>query len=151
MNFREWSYPSTTPAAALWIRLATGGVFLSEGIQKFLFPLTLGVGRFARIGIPRPEILAPFVGSVEIVCGSLLIIGLLTRLSTIPLLGVITVAIGTTKIPILVHQGFWAMAHEARTDFAMLCGLLYLLSAGPGSLSLDRYWARPDPVSKDAR
>jgi len=79
---------------------------------------------------------------VEIVCGSLLILGLLTRLSTIPLLGVITVAIGTTKIPMLVHQGFWAMAHEARTDFAMLCGLLFLLAAGPGPLSLDRYWSR---------
>ncbi|HUJ32751.1 MAG TPA: DoxX family protein [Candidatus Acidoferrum sp.] len=128
---------STAPKSVILIRLIVGWVFLSEGIQKFLFPAALGVGRFVKIGIPDPQILAPFVGVVEILCGSLLIIGLLTRLAAIPLLGVISVAIWTTKIPMLAKQGFWAMAHEARTDFCMVLGLVFLLIAGAGSLSLD--------------
>lgn len=127
---------STTPAAAL-IRLMVGAVFFSEGAQKFLFPDALGVGRFTKIGIPAPHFFAPFVGSVEIVCGALLILGLLTRLAAIPLLINISVAILTTKIPMLSKSGLWATLHEARTDYCMLLGLLFLLVAGSGAFSLD--------------
>lgn len=109
------------------IRLMVGAVFLSEGIQKFLFPEQLGVGRFLKIGLPSAEWLAPMVGAFEVACGSLLLLGLWTRWAVIPLLGVILTAIVTTKLPILMHQGFWKMAHEARTDYAMLMGLLFLL------------------------
>lgn len=125
------------PAATLLIRLLTGVVFLSEGIQKFLFPADQGAGRFAKIGIPSPEILAPFVGVVEIVGGALLLAGLLTRLAAIPLIIDMIVAIATTKIPILLKDGFWKMAHEARTDWSMLMGCLFLLLVGAGRRSLD--------------
>src|ERR1019366_103535 len=118
---------------ALLIRLLTGGVFLLEGIKKFILPADWGVGRFIRIGIWHPSLTAPFVGAVEIVCGSVLLIGLFTRLAAIPLLIDISVAIVTTKIPILVSKGFWPMEAEARTDYAMLMGLLYLLLAGAGA------------------
>lgn len=128
---------STAPKSVVLIRLIVGWVFLSEGIQKFLFPAALGVGRFVKIGIPDAEIMAPFVGVVEIFCGALLIVGLLTRLATIPLLCVISVAIWTTKVPMLAKQGFWAMVHEARTDFCMVFGLLFLLIVGAGRLALD--------------
>jgi putative oxidoreductase len=128
---------STAPVSVILIRLMVGGIFLSEGIQKFLFPTTLGVGRFMQIGIPHPQIMAPFVGGVEILFGALLILGLFTRLATIPLLVVISVAIWTTKVPVLWKQGFWAMAHEARTDFSMVFGLVFLLIVGAGRLSLD--------------
>jgi putative oxidoreductase len=125
------------PPATVLVRLAVGAIFLSEGIQKFLYPAALGVGRFAKIGIPAPTVTAPFVGVVEIVCGALLIVGLLTRLAAIPLLIDIGVAIATTKIPMLTKSGFWATAHEARTDYAMLLGLIFLVIVGPGPLSLD--------------
>ena len=125
------------PAAVLLVRLLVGPVFLSEGIQKFLFPAALGVGRFTKIGIPAPEVMAPFVGVVEIVFGLLLIVGLLTRLATIPLLIDIVVAIATTKIPMLLRDGFWKTAHEARTDYAMLLGLIFLLLVGSGPLAID--------------
>ncbi len=131
-----------TAQALILIRVLVGWVFVSEGVQKFLFPAQLGLGRFAKIGIPSPQIMAPFVGTVEIVCGSLLLIGLFTRLATIPLLGVILVAIATTKIPMIAKTGMWSMLHEARTDFSMLLGLLFLLVTGAGSLSLD---ARRNP------
>src|SRR5690242_3546472 len=85
----------------LLIRLMVGAVFFSEGVQKFLFPAKLGVGRFAKIGIPLPEFFGPFVGSVEIVFGLALICGFLTRLACLPLLMDITVAILTTKVPML--------------------------------------------------
>jgi len=109
------------------IRLMVGLVFLSEGIQKFLFPAEVGVGRFEKIGIPSPEILAPFVGVVEITCGAAILLGWRIRLVSIPLLINMAVAILTTKLPILLNQGFWKMAHESRTDFSMVMGLLFLL------------------------
>jgi len=90
--------------AIILIRLLVGWVFVAEGIQKFIFPDALGVGRFIKIGIPAPQIMAPFVGVVEIVFGTTILIGLLTRLSTIPLLIDMAVAISTTKIPMLLHD-----------------------------------------------
>jgi uncharacterized membrane protein YphA (DoxX/SURF4 family) len=117
-----------------------GAIFLSEGIQKFLFPDALGVGRFIKIGILAPEFMAPFVAILEISCGMLVLVGLLARLAAIPLIITMLVAIATTKIPILLKSGFWAMAHEARTDFAMLLGCLFLLIVGAGTGSLDANW-----------
>ena len=124
------------------IRLAVGAVFLTEGIQKFLFPDALGAGRFTKIGIPAPEVMAPFVGVFEIGCGVLLMLGLLTRLAAIPLIIDMLVAIATTKIPILLKSGFWALAHEARTDYTMLLGCLFFLIVGAGRWSMDAHLAR---------
>src|SRR5688572_2941356 len=130
---------SQAPPSVILIRLLVGAVFLSEGIQKFMFPAELGVGRFAKIGLPMPEFLGPFVGSFEIACGSLVLIGLLTRLAVIPLLVIMAVALATTKWPMLAAQGFWHMAHESRTDWSMTLGSLFLLIVGPGP-SLDARW-----------
>lgn len=140
------------PAAVVLIRTMVGVVFLSEGLQKFLFPEQLGVGRFTRIGIPSPEVMGPFVGIVEIVCGSLVLLGLATRLAAVPLLINISVAILSTKVPIILGHGFWgfqlpklasygwwSMLHEARTDFSMWLGLVYLLIVGGGAWSIDRW------------
>jgi putative oxidoreductase len=128
---------TNAPRATILIRLLVGGVFLAEGIQKFLFPAALGVGRFVKIGIPAPQFFAPFVGVVEIVCGTLLIIGFITRRAAILLLIDISVAIATTKIPMLSRAGFWSTVHEARTDYCMLLGLVFLLLVGSGPLSID--------------
>ena len=136
---------SKAPSATVLIRILVGWVFLSEGVQKFLFPSALGVGRFAKIGIPAPQFFGPFVGVVEIVCGALLIVGFLTRFASIPLLVDILVAIAITKIPMLSQAGFWGMMHEARTDFCMLLGLIFLLLVGSGTLSFDdRLSRQPD-------
>jgi uncharacterized membrane protein YphA (DoxX/SURF4 family) len=89
------------------VRLLAGGVFLSEGIQKFLYPAELSAGRFAKIGVPAPQITGPLVGVCEVPCGTLLIIGLLTRLVAIVPLIDISVAIISTKIPVLLGHGFW--------------------------------------------
>jgi putative oxidoreductase len=133
---------SKAPSATVLIRVMVGWVFLSEGIQKFLFPAALGVGRFAKTGIPAPQFFAPFVGVVEMVCGAALIAGLMTRLASIPLLIDILVAIATTKIPMLSKAGFWGMMHEARTDFCMLLGLIFLLIVGSVTLSFDERLSR---------
>ena len=125
------------PLAKFFVRLLVGSVFFTEGIQKFLFPDALGVGRFIKIGIGHPEIMAPFVGAVEIMFGALLIVGLFARLSTIPLLIDITVAICTTKLPMLHQSGLWATAHESRVDWSMLLGLLAILLMGAGRWSID--------------
>mgnify|MGYP001416556803 CR=1 FL=1 len=144
------------PAPVLLVRIMVGTVFLSEGIQKFLYPASVGAGRFESIGLPSPEFLAVFVACFEIVCGVLIVFGLLTRLAAIPTLIIMIVAIVTTKIPLLLghaywglslrdasEYGFWTMAHEMRTDWAMLLGSLFLILVGGGRWSLDAKLARP--------
>jgi putative oxidoreductase len=130
-------------------------VFLPEGIQKLAFPDVLGAGRFTKIGIPFPEIMGPFVGVVETVCGLLIILGLLTRLAAVPLIIIMIVALVSTKLPILLGHdfgifhlgdikrlGFWSAMHEARADLTMLLGCVYLLIVGAGRWSLDARLAR---------
>lgn len=124
------------------IRLMVGAVFLSEGIQKFLFPDELGAGRFAKIGLPSPEFLGSFVGTFEILCGALVLIGLITRFASIPLIIIMLVAIATTKAEVLADKGFWEMLHGSRTDWAMLLGSIFLLINGGGLWSLDKRMAR---------
>ncbi len=131
------AWTGRTAKAILLIRILVGWVFLSEGIQKFLFPAALGAGRFAKIGIPEPQVMAPFVGVVEIVCGILLIVGLFTRLASVPLLIDICVALYSTKIVIFAKNGLWSTLHEARTDVSMMLGLVFLLLVGGGTWSLD--------------
>ena len=146
---------TTAPAATVLVRFIVGWGFLSEGILKFDSAWGLGVARFTDIGIPAPEIMAPFVGVVEIACGGLLIAGFLTRLAAVALWINISVAILSTKVPILLghgywgftlpklpHYGFWSMMHEARTDLSMWMGLLFLLIVGAGSISVDRLLTR---------
>jgi uncharacterized membrane protein YphA (DoxX/SURF4 family) len=130
-------------------------VFLSEGIQKFLYPDALGVGRFVKIGIPAPELMGPFVGVVEAVGGISLLLGLLTRLGALPLAIDMVLAIASTKVPILIGRGYlsfakpsgskaglWSMLHEARTDLSMLLCCAFLFLVGAGSLSLDAFLMR---------
>lgn len=119
------------------IKLMVGAVFLSEGIQKFLFPELRGAGRFKRIGLPEPEFLGYFVGSFEVLCGALLLAGLLTRLAAIPLIIIMLVAIATTKAEVLAAEGFWSMMHGSRTDWSMLLGSIFLLIKGGGKWSVD--------------
>jgi putative oxidoreductase len=122
---------------ALLVRLIVGLVFLTEGIQKFLFPELLGPGRFLKIGFSNADFWAYFTATFEILCGILLLIGLITRLASIPLLIIMVTAFVTTKWPLLMSKGFWPMAHEYRTDFAMTILLIYLLIYGSGNISID--------------
>lgn len=119
------------------IRLMVGVVFLSEGIQKFLFAQQLGAGRFEKIGLPYHDFFGPFVGSVEIVCGLLILIGLLTRIASVPLIVIILVALATTKTSVYVNDGFWELLHGSRTDWAMLLGSSFLLISGSGRWAID--------------
>lgn len=154
-----------TSKTTVLIRLMVGAVFLSEGIQKFLYPAMRGVGRFESMGFPNPEFVGNFVGVFEIVGASLVLFGLFTRGGALITLTIMTVAIGVTKFPIasgasfgpfvlrdLSTYGFWSMAHEMRTDFAMWLGSLFLLISGGGYWALDarllsRWYAQPlDPV-----
>jgi putative oxidoreductase len=141
---------SNAPAATLLIRFVVGLVFVSEGVQKFLYPDEVGAGRFAKIPIPNPESTASIVGFFEILCGVLVIVGLFTRFAALPLIAVMLTALLTTKLPILLgsefmgfsvrkvsYYGIWGFLHESRTDLAMLFSALFLLLAGAGKWSID--------------
>jgi putative oxidoreductase len=151
----EWLFrpPLTAPRAALLVRLMTGGVFLSEGILKFVYT-NQGVGRFAKLGLPFPEFTATCIGTLEIVGGLLLLCGLATRLFAILFIVEMIIAIATTKISLYFGTsplplppspptiGWWAVLHESRSDWAQLLTSGFLLIAGPGPWSLDDAWQR---------
>ncbi|MDZ7780659.1 MAG: DoxX family protein [Gemmatimonadota bacterium] len=152
------SDPHAAHGATPLIRVMVGAVFLAEGIQKFVYPGSRGPGRFESMGFPWPDFTAAFVGVFEVVCGAMLLVGLLTRVAAIPTLVIMMVAIVTTKIPILFGQGFgpfpvrelstyglFSMAHEMRTDWSMLLGSLFLVVAGSGPWSVDAVLRRRTP------
>jgi len=128
---------TTAPPSILLVRAVVGAVFLLEGTLKFVDPQGFGAARFMKIGIPFAAFMAPFDGVFEIACGLGLAAGLLTRLSAVPMIVNMLVAIASTKVPLLVHEGFFKAAHEARLDFTMLFGCVFMLLAGGGPLSLD--------------
>jgi uncharacterized membrane protein YphA (DoxX/SURF4 family) len=146
--------PENGPRSIVLIRIMAGGVFLWEGVLKFVFPMSLGVRRFLLIGLPAPALLAPAIGALEIVTGTLLIVGLLTRPAAVLLIADIIVAIVTTKIPLFLGTsplplppvapqiGFWALLHESRSDYAQLLFTLFLLVAGPGRWAIDAHLTR---------
>jgi uncharacterized membrane protein YphA (DoxX/SURF4 family) len=154
MNTQKFLHTDAQSTTIL-IRIMVGAVFFVEGIQKFLYPEMRGPGRFVKIGFPEPEILGNLVGFLEVAAGILLLMGLLTRGAALTTLLIMTVAIITTKIPIgfgesfgpfvlrdLKTYGFWSMAHEMRTDFAMWLGFLFLMIRGGGRWSVDRYLSK---------
>jgi putative oxidoreductase len=145
--------PVSAPKATVLVRLMAGGVFLWEGILKFVYT-NQGVGRFTKIGIPAPHVTAVFVGVLEIVGGILLITGFLTRLISIPFVIEMLVAMATTKIALYLgtsplplppappQVGIWAVFHEIRSDYAQIMSVLFLGIVGPGPWSLDAVLAR---------
>lgn len=145
--------PTDAPAATLLVRLMAGGVFLSEGILKFVYT-NQGVGRFTKLGLPLPELTANFIGCLEIVGGLMLLTGLLTRAIAIPFIIEMIVAMLATKVglyfgtsplpmpPSPPKVGFWAVMHEIRSDYAQIMCSWFLLVVGPGPWSLDAYLQR---------
>ena len=150
--------PVTAPASVLVLRLMAGGVFLWEGIMKFMY-VSLGVGRFTKLGMPFPHFTADFVAYLEIFGGLLLISGLFTRLITAPFIIEMIVAILSTKISMFLGRsplalppsppqiGLGAVLHEVRSEYAQLMTVLFLLINGPGALSLDALF-RKEPEKR---
>ena len=140
--------PTDGPKSTLILRLMAGGVFLWEGILKFVYA-NQGVGRFTKLGIPSPHLTATFIGYLEIVGGLLLLTGLMTRLIAIPFIAEMIVAILSTKISLYLgtshlplppsppQVGLWAVLHEIRSEYAQLLTVIFLLVNGPGKWSLD--------------
>jgi putative oxidoreductase len=132
------SRPPSAWALLPLVRLMVGWIFLFAGLRKFLEPVAMGPGRFAELGLPSPEVLAPIVGAFEIVCGLMLILGLFVRVAAIPLIVIMVFAIGITKVPDLAVEGIVAVLHAARLELTMIMAAAYLVAAGGGPYSLDR-------------
>jgi hypothetical protein len=89
--------PLEGPRSILLVRIGVGLIFFTQGILKYIDP-NMGVARFTRIGFPHPYLTAHFVGTFEVLCGLLLLLGLWTRLASIPLL------IERLRLPVGMHQ-----------------------------------------------
>lgn len=148
-RFRVFALNTVNDNRTIFPRLAVGLIFLSEGIQKFLFPALLGPGRFEKIGFFHPAFWANFTGIFEIICGTLVLAGLFVRLASVPLLIIMITAFVTTKWPLLVTRGFWPFAHDYRTDFAMTLLLIYLLIYNGGRWSLNSIFFETGKNRKD--
>lgn len=154
LNLNFWRSPGTGDWTIL-VRILLAGIFVFEGIQKLIHPDKLGTGRFERIGIPYPELMGPFVGWVELICGLMLLVGFFARAAAVPIIIVMIVAILTTKVPVWMGEdwgmfkvrtldtyGFWSMMHEIRNDWAMFFGAWFVLLSGAGRWSIDAAMAR---------
>lgn len=113
-------------------RLTLGGVFLLSGWGK-LHHLDDVIEFFGSLGIPAPQIQAPFAAGVEFVCGALLLAGLFTRLAAVPLVVVMIVAIATARREELTSLGVLF----GFIEYLYIVLLLYVAVEGPGPLSLD--------------
>jgi len=118
-------------------RLSVGLLFLSTGWGK-VHSLAKVTQFFISLHIPMPALNAVVVAYSELICGSLLVLGLCTRLATIPLIVSMVVAILTAK---------WADIHNVfdlvgADEFTYLCVLIMLALIGPGKVSLDRLLSR---------
>lgn len=131
--------------ATILIRFVVGFIFIMEGIQKFVYSSVLGIGRFIKIGIPFPEVLAPFVGGCEIFFGFCILIGLAVRIAAIPLIIIMLVALTTTKLELIAHKGFLTFVHDSRNDLLTLFGCLFLLVKGAGAFSFDEFKSKEFP------
>jgi uncharacterized membrane protein YphA (DoxX/SURF4 family) len=139
---------SSAPPSTILIRLMAGGVFLSEGILKFVYT-NQGVGRFTKLGFPFPDATATAIGAFEIVGGLCLLAGFYTRLAALGFSIEMVVAMLTTKISLYLGTsplplpasppkvGIWAVLHETRSDYAQLLCCMFLVVVGAGALSLD--------------
>lgn len=121
----------------IFARIITGLIFISEGVQKFIIVSMLGPAYFKEIGFGYPMFWSYFTGTFEIICGILILIGLLTRLASIPLLIIMITAFFKTKLPLLPANGFLTFAHEYRIDFALTLLLVMLFIYGAGKWSAD--------------
>lgn len=145
--------PTSGPKATLAIRLMAGGVFFWEGLLKFAYA-NQGVGRFTKLGLPVPDVLAPAIAVLEIGGGLLLMSGLLTRLTSVPFIVEMVVAMLATKVGVFFGTsplprppspptvGLWAVLHDVRSDYAQIMCCIFLLAAGPGPWSLDARLAK---------
>lgn len=145
--------PTSGPKATLAIRLMAGGVFFWEGLLKLAYA-NQGVGRFTKLGLPVPDVLAPAIAVLEIGGGLLLMSGLLTRLISVPFIVEMVVAMLATKVGVFFGTsplprppspptvGLWAVLHDIRSDYAQIMSCIFLLAAGPGPWSLDAWLAR---------
>jgi putative oxidoreductase len=138
MSFLKKIVQTDRDGATIFIRFVVGYIFFMEGVNKFIYADKYGVGRFVKIGIPYPEITAPFVGINEIVFGAFILFGFFTRLASAPLLIIILTALATTKFQTLLDQGLLIFSHDSRNDLSMLFGLLFLLVKGSGSWGIDQ-------------
>ena len=149
--------PISGPDSTLLLRTMAGGVFLWEGILKFVYA-NQGVGRFTKLGMPLPHFTADFVATLEIVGGLLLIFGFLTRWISVPFIFEMVVAILSTKISLYLgtsplprppappQMGMWAVLHEVRSEYAQALAVAFLLLNGPGRWSLDALFrSRAEP------
>lgn len=146
--------PTDGPKSTLALRVMAGGVFLWEGILKFVYA-NQGIGRFTKLGMPMPHFTADFVACLEIVGGLLVLSGWLTRLLAIPFIFEMIVAILSTKISLYLGTsplplpavppkiGMWAVLHEVRSEYAQLLTSVFLMINGPGRWSLDALLSKP--------
>jgi uncharacterized membrane protein YphA (DoxX/SURF4 family) len=145
--------PLNAPQATLLVRLMAGAVFFWEGLLKFVY-VNQGVGRFTKLGMPLPDVLAHAIAVLEIGGGLLVMSGLFTRFITFAFIGEMIVAVLSTKISLYLGTsplpappsppkvGIWAVLHEIRSDYAQIMTCAFLLVSGPGPWSLDALLAR---------
>lgn len=145
------SFVVRTAGALSWLpqtaaRAGVGWVFVQSGWGK-LHHLQQAVDYFASLGVPAPQVQAPFVAGVELVGGLLVLGGLFTRVASVPLAVTMIVALLTAR-----RSEITGLAELAGTvEFLYLLVFGFLAAFGAGALSLDGLLVRrfaPEPETE---
>jgi putative oxidoreductase len=157
--FNWFNNPPVSGYSSIFLlRMMAGGVFLWEGILKFVY-INQGLGRFTKLGFPIPELTANFVATTEIIGGLFLLFGIFTRFTAFWFIIEMIIAILSTKITLYLgtsplplppappKMGAWAVLHEIRSDYAQLLTCLFLLIEGPGIASVDAVFRRNKEIN----
>jgi putative oxidoreductase len=128
----------------LLTRLSIGAIFVEAGWGK-LHNLEKVVAFFTELGIPAPQLQAPFVAGTEFICGALLLLGLVTRLASIPLIISMIVAIVTAK------KGDINSVTDLfnLSEYLFIVGLIWLIFYGAGCISVDNWLGKKFCKSED--
>ncbi len=140
IKFREMILPYIEKLnwlPGLLARISIGVIFVQSGWGK-LHHLDKVIQFFTSLGIPAPQLQAPFVAGVELVGGVLVLLGLLTRMASVPLIGTMGVAILTAKRGDIHELGDLLFMPE----FLFIVLLLWLIVKGAGAVSADRILAK---------
>ncbi|MBW3619495.1 MAG: DoxX family protein [Actinobacteria bacterium] len=152
------SFPSVqrfAPVAPVILRLVVGSVMALHGWQKLteMGPAMFGEGMVAELGIPAPVLVGWAITLVELIGGSFLVLGFLTRISAVAVTVVLLGATILVKPDLGLIAPMGSMLPGAELDLSLIAGALGVLFLGPGRPSLDHTLGietgTPDAVRDD--
>lgn len=155
MTLSSSTFARAAGAAPVVLRLVIGVVMAAHGWQKLTMmgPANFGGDMLGGLGVPAPVLFGYVVTFTELIGGGLLILGLVTRAATAPLIVILAVATVAVKLDVGLIAPMGAPLPGAELDLTLIAGLVAILLLGPGRPSLDHLFGieHAEPTAERVR